>query len=76
MFKCRNCGLIFEFSIIRPYVKRAYKHMIEAGTLDPEAVKEGRIPGTVKVSFHPKYYHPMCPACGSKSDWWLLSEKR
>jgi len=50
--------------------------MIEAGTLDPEAVKEGRIPGTVKVSFHPKYYHPMCPACGSKSDWWLLSEKR
>jgi len=71
MFKCPNCGLIFEWSIIRTYVRNNYDHMIEIGTLDPSAV----IGKTGRVKFHPRYYHPFCPSCGTRSNWIFYKSK-
>jgi len=67
MFRCEECGLVFYWEIVRPYVIRNYERMIREGTLDPEAYrgKDKKIP----VSFYPKYYHPRCPACGGRSSW-------
>ena len=68
LFRCRDCGFIFEYSPIRWYTLKYWKDMVERGLLDREAIRErGRIP----IRFHPRYYHPICPMCGSHSDWWL-----
>jgi len=68
LFKCSNpeCGVVFEWAIIRPFVRRNYEFMIQQGTLDPEAVTGNPLH---PVRYHPKYYTPQCPVCGSKSYW-------
>jgi len=83
IFKCENCGLTFYWEIVRPYVAKNYDIMIKKGTLDPEAYHgERRVVKIGKrryimtpVSFHPKYYHPTCPACGGRSSWVFSKEK-
>ena len=74
-FKCLDCGLVFEFAIIRSRVQRLYKVMIEKGTLDPEAVRKGPF-GREWVIMHPKYFHPYCPRCGGRSVWIFSKEAR
>ena len=83
IFRCENCGLTFYWEIVRPYVAKNYDIMIEKGTLDPEAYHgERRVVRVGKkryivtpVSFHPKYYHPTCPACGGRSNWIFLGDE-
>jgi len=41
------------------------ERMIILGTADPE-IKGGRFHG---IKRHPKYVHPMCPMCGTLSNW-------